>query len=224
MTFSIVGRCGRTGQFGMAIASSSPAVAARCLHMRPGVGAAASQNVTDPALGPLILEAMAGGADAAQALAGVAAGRAHIGFRQLLAIGAAGPGAIRSGEAMLGVWSEAPGEDCAAAGNLLAGEGVPAAMVAAFAAAPQESLGERLMAALEAGLAGGGEAGPVRSAGLGVVGDLSWRIVDLRIDWAEAPVAMLRAAWDVYCPQIDDYIWRARDPSRAPSYGVPGNE
>ena len=224
MTFSLVGRCPRTGQFGMAIASSSPAVAARCLHLRPGVGAAASQNVTDPALGPLILEAMAGGADAAQALAAVAVGRALIGYRQLMAIGAVGPAAIRSGEGMLGVWSEALGEDCAAAGNLLAGEGVPAAMVAAFAAAPQEALGERLMAALEAGLAAGGEAGPVRSAGLGVVGDLSWRIVDLRIDWAEAPVAMLRAAWDVYRPQIDDYIRRARDPSGAPSYGVPGDE
>ena len=224
MTFSLIGRCGRTGQFGMAIASSSPAVAARCLHLRPGVGAAASQNVTDPALGPLILEAMAAGAGAAQALAGVAEGRDHIGFRQLMAIGAAGPAAIRSGEGMLGLWAEARGEDCAAAGNLLARDGVPAAMVAGFAAAPGEPLAERLMTALEAGLAAGGEAGPVRSAGLGVVGDLAWRIVDLRIDWAEAPVAMLRAAWDVYRPQVADYIRRAEDPTRAPRYGVPGDE
>ncbi|GIR51209.1 MAG: hypothetical protein CM15mP60_2700 [Alphaproteobacteria bacterium] len=52
MTFSIVARCAKTGQFGMAVASSSPAVAARCAYARAGVGAAASQNVTDPRLGP----------------------------------------------------------------------------------------------------------------------------------------------------------------------------
>ena len=58
MTFSIVARCARTGQFGMAISSSSPAVAARCAHIRAGVGAVASQNITDPALGPLVLDQM----------------------------------------------------------------------------------------------------------------------------------------------------------------------
>ena len=223
MTFSIVGRCGRTGQFGMAIASSSPAVAARCLHLRAGTGAAASQNVTDPALGPLMLDAMARGATAEAAVAEVARGRAHIGFRQLMAIGRAEQAAIRSGTGMLGIWAGAAGRECAAAGNLLAHDGVPGAMVAAFAATGG-MLGERLMAALEAGLAAGGEAGPVRSAGIGVVGDLPWRIVDLRIDWAEAPIAMLRTAWDVYHPQIDDYIRRAEDPTAAPSYGVPGDE
>jgi uncharacterized Ntn-hydrolase superfamily protein len=156
-------------------------------------------------------------------VAEVARGRAHIGFRQLMAIGRAEQAAIRSGTGMLGIWAEAAGQECAAAGNLLAHDGVPGAMVAAFAAT-EGVLGERLMAALEAGLAAGGEAGPVRSAGLGVVGDLPWRIVDLRIDWAEAPIAMLRTAWDVYHPQIDDYIRRAEDPTAAPSYGVPGDE
>lgn len=223
MTFSIVGRCGRTGQFGMAIASSSPAVAARCLHLRAGVGAAASQNVTDPALGPLMLDAMAAGRSAGAAVAEVAQGRAHVGYRQIMAIGREGPAAIRSGDRMLGIWAEAAGQDCAAAGNLLAHDGVPGAMVAAFASAGG-MLGERLTAALEAGLAAGGEAGPVRSAGIGVVGDLPWRIVDLRIDWAEAPIGMLRAAWEVYRPQIADYILRAEDPTGAPSYGVPGDE
>jgi uncharacterized Ntn-hydrolase superfamily protein len=61
MTFSLVARCARTGMFGVAIASSSPAVAARCAHARAGVGAVASQNVTDPALGPLALDLMQGG-------------------------------------------------------------------------------------------------------------------------------------------------------------------
>ena len=52
MTFSLIARCARTDQFGMVISSSSPAVAARCAHVRAGVGVVASQNVTDPALGP----------------------------------------------------------------------------------------------------------------------------------------------------------------------------
>jgi uncharacterized Ntn-hydrolase superfamily protein len=58
VTFSLLGRCQRTGQLGMVISSSSPAVAARCTHARPGVGVAASQNVTDPRLGPALLDAL----------------------------------------------------------------------------------------------------------------------------------------------------------------------
>ena len=78
MTFSLVARCARTGQFGMVISSSSPAVAARCAHVRAGVGAVASQNVTDPDLGPAVLDHLAQGLSADQALAAVTTGRAFI--------------------------------------------------------------------------------------------------------------------------------------------------
>ncbi|MFP5479231.1 MAG: DUF1028 domain-containing protein [Alphaproteobacteria bacterium] len=223
MTFSLVARCPRTGQFGMAISSSSPAVAARCVHLRHGVGAVASQNVTDPALGPLILDRLETGLTAAQALASVRERRAHIDYRQLLVVDAQGQTAIHSGRQVLGLWGEAQGIDCAAGGNLLADEGIPAVMVAAFETATGD-LGERLMQALEAALAAGGEAGPVHSAGLKVVDRLSWPIIDLRIDWAEDPIGMLRAAWEVYAPQIPAYVQRALDPTQAPSYGVPGDE
>lgn len=223
MTFSLVARCPRTGQFGMAISSSSPAVAARCVHLRHGVGAVASQNVTDPALGPLILDRLETGLSAAQALASVRERRAHIDYRQLLVVDAQGQTAIHSGRQVLGLWGEAQGIDCAAGGNLLADEGIPAVMVAAFETATGD-LGERLMQALEAALAAGGEAGPVHSAGLKVVDRLSWPIIDLRIDWAEDPIGMLRAAWEVYSPQIPAYVQRALDPTQAPSYGVPGDE
>ena len=74
MTFSIVARCAKTGQFGMAVASSSPAVAARCAYARAGVGAAASQNVTDPRLGPAALDRLAAGLDAEAALDAVIGG------------------------------------------------------------------------------------------------------------------------------------------------------
>ena len=97
------------------------------------------------------------------------------------------------------------------------------AMVEAFMMA-KGHLGERLMRALEAGLAAGGEAGPVHSAGLKIADRLSWPLADLRIDWAEDPIGMLRSAWDVYAPQMAAYVQRAEDPTQAPSYGVPGNE
>ena len=223
MTFSLIARCARTGQFGMTVASSSPAVAARCAHVRAGVGAVASQNVTDPALGPLILDHLASGLGARAALAAVLAGRDHIGYRQLLVIDRTGGTAIHSGAAVLGIWAQATGHDCAAGGNLLASDQIPAAMVAAFAAATGH-LGDRLMAALEGGLQAGGEAGPVHSAGLKVADRLSWPLVDLRVDWSPAPITELRTAWQVYRPQMAAYVQRAEDPTRAPAYGVPGDE
>ncbi|MES2914560.1 MAG: DUF1028 domain-containing protein [Pseudomonadota bacterium] len=223
MTFSIVARCAATGQFGMAISSSSPAVAARCAHVRAGVGAVASQNITDPALGPLVLDRLQAGLTAAEALQAVIEARAFIDYRQLLVVDREGRTAIHSGGQVLGIWGEARAGDCAAAGNLLAGELVPMAMVEAFAGS-KGHLGERLMQALEAGLAAGGEAGPVHSAGLKVADRLNWPLVDLRIDWAPFPVAMLRTAWDYYAPQMAAYVQRAEDPTRAPSYGVPGDE
>ncbi|MCF8484496.1 MAG: DUF1028 domain-containing protein [Rhodobacteraceae bacterium] len=224
MTFSLVARCALTGQFGMVISSSSPAVAARCAHVRAGVGVVASQNVTDPALGPLLLEAMAAGATAAEAMAQITTGRAHIDYRQLLAVDAKGNVAIHSGAQVLGLWGEAAGRDCAAGGNLLADEAVPRAMVQGFELATGH-LGDRLMAALQAGLAAGGEAGPVHSAGLKIADRLSWPLVDLRIDWSEnGPIEALAQAWDVYRPQMMAYVQRAEDPTQAPSYGVPGDE
>lgn len=223
MTFSLVGRCERTGQFGVVISSSSPAVAARCSHVRAGVGAVASQNVTDPELGPLVLDQLERGLDAQAALAAVTRDRPFIDYRQLLVVDGAGQTAIHSGTQVLGVWGQAQGKDCAAGGNLLADTGVPAAMVRAFETATGH-LGDRLIAALNAGLAAGGEAGPVHSAGLKVADRLSWPLVDLRIDWSDDPIGALTEAWAVYRPQMAAYVQRAIDPTQAPSYGVPGDE
>ncbi|MOA26753.1 hypothetical protein D3C78_1475680 [compost metagenome] len=116
------------------------------------------------------------------------------------------------------------GEQCAAAGNLLSGPEVIEAMVRAFEAAPG-MLADRLLAAMHAAMAAGGEAGPVHSAALKVVGDLTWPIVDLRVDWAdEDPIGQLDGLWQAYRPQMQDYLTRALDPTAAPSYGVPGDE
>ncbi len=224
MTFSIIGHCPDSGMFGMAVSSSSPAVAARCAHARAGIGVVASQNVTDPRLGPRALDLMARGATAAEAVAILRRTTPHMEFRQVLALGLTGGPAAHSGPRVLGKWAEAQGDGCAAGGNLLAGEGVPAAMVSHFEGASGH-LGARLLAALCAGRDAGGEAGPVHSAGLLVVDRESWPLVDLRIDWSEdCPIARLEAAWAVFAPQMADYVTRALDPGQAPSYGVPGDE
>ena len=77
---------------------------------------------------------------------------------------------------------------------------------------------------MQAGLAAGGEAGPVHSAGLYLVRDVSWPVADLRVDWAEAdPIRALVNLWGLYKPQLEDYVTRAIDPTAAPSYGVPGD-
>ncbi|SDL23737.1 DUF1028 domain-containing protein [Aliiruegeria lutimaris] len=224
MTFSIVARCPDSGQFGIAISSSSPAVAARCSFARAGVGAVATQNVTNPALGPAVLDLMALGEKAE------AAGRAAIAaekfphYRQLLVIGAEGAGFIQSGAQALGTWSSASGKDCVSAGNLLADANVPAAIVDGFEATGG-ALGDRLIAALRAGLAAGGEAGPVHSAGLLVVDRQAWPYAELRCDWTEdCPIAAIATAWEIYKPQAEDYVTRALNPTAAPSYGVPGDE
>ena len=224
MTFSLVARCAETGMFGLAISSSSPAVAARCSFARAGVGAVASQNVTDPALGPLTLDLMQSGMSASQAIARIQSEGKFIEYRQVLAIDATGGTAIHSGPNSLGIWTQAEGTEVASGGNLLANDGVPAAIVAGFTTS-KGHIGDRLIAALRAGLAAGGEAGPVHSAGMKIVDQVPWPVADLRCDWTEnCPIEAIATVWEIYKPQLDAYIQRAIDPREAPSYGVPGDD
>lgn len=225
MTFSIAARCEKTGMFGLAVSSSSPAVAARCAFARAGVGAVASQNITDPSLGPRILDLMALGASASEAVAVVTASTDHIQYRQLTAVDGKGRGASFSGEQTLGVHATASDQNVVCAGNLLSSEAIPEAMVKAFVGS-EGHLADRLLVAMNAALAAGGEAGPVHSAGLLLVDKVSWPVASLRIDWHEAakPVEELETLWKLYSPQLDDYVNRALNPLVAPSYGVPGDQ
>ena len=203
----------------MAITSSSPAVAARCANVRAGVGVASSQNVTDPRLGPQLLDELQSGAAADAALATVAAAAGE--HRQLALVDAQGRSAAWSGARALGVHGTRTGHGWAAAGNLLASEAVLDALGATFEAAGE--LEVRLLTALQAGLDAGGEEGPLHSAGLLVADAVPWPVTDLRVDWADNPIAELQRLWDVWAPQRDDYVTRALDPGSAPAYGVPGD-
>jgi uncharacterized Ntn-hydrolase superfamily protein len=224
MTFSLVARCVETGMFGVAISSSSPAVAARCSYARAGVGAVASQNVTDPTLGPIALDQMGEGKSAEAAIAHLQKHNNFMEYRQVLAVDGAGRTAIHSGPNSLGIFTQAMAENVASGGNLLANDGVPKAIIDGFLGSSGH-LGDRLIVSMRAGLAAGGEAGPVRSAGLKLVDNVSWPVADLRCDWTEGcPIETIATAWEIYKPQLEAYITRALDPREAPSYGVPGDE
>ena len=224
MTFSLVARCAKTGMFGIAISSSSPAVAARCSYARAKVGAVASQNVTDPTLGPLTLDLMQKGLSAEQAIQQIQSIGKFIEYRQVLAIDKTGMTSIHSGPNSLGIWTQAEGKDVAAGGNLLSNESIPQSIVDAFMSS-EGHIGDRLIAAMRSGLKAGGEAGPVHSAGMKIVDKMTWPIADLRCDWTtNCPIEEVATAWDVYKPQLDAYVQRAIDPREAPSYGVPGDD
>jgi uncharacterized Ntn-hydrolase superfamily protein len=222
MTLSIAARCSETGMFGVAIASSSVCVGSRCAWARAGVGAVLTQNVTNPNLGNLGLDLLATGLTAQAALEQLLTVEPYPAYRQVLLIDRHGNTAQHTGEKALGIHAHATGNDCIAAGNLLANPDIPAAMIHAFSGA-NLPLVDRLLASLQAALDAGGEQGAVRSAALLVVDQEPWAIVDLRVDWDDDPVAALRQLWRIYHPQLQDYVTRAHNPLAAPSYGVPGD-
>ena len=225
MTFSIVGHCTRTGMAGVAITTSSIAVGSRCPHVRAGAGAVATQNVTDPSIGPEVLALMASGSSAPDAVAKVMDGRPHAAFRQVAAVDLEGRVAHVTGDEILGTNAVCTGTGCVAAGNLLATTEVPEAMIRRFESGSGAHLAERLLAVLQSGIDAGGEEGPTHSAALLVAHEQRWPLVDLRVDWTEScPGQVLRALWDTYQPQMDAYSLRALNPAAAPSYGVPGDE
>ena len=223
MTFSIIARCNKTGQFGGAICSSSPAVAARCIQAKAGVGVATSQNITDPYLANILLDMTKYDLAPEDSIAELVKNTDFIEYRQLSVINSDEQPAAFCCKYSVGGQSQCVGEHAVGAGNLLENEDVPKAMVHAFAESVG-SLAERLMVALKAGLAQGGEAGPVHSAGLLVVDKLEWPVINLRVDWSDTPIEDLYQLWKVYEPQVEDYIVRALNPTDSPSYGVPGNE
>ena len=224
MTFSIAGRCAKTGAFGVAITTSSIAVGARCPHARAGVGAVATQNVTDPNLGPMLLDLMSQGMSARDSIDSIIRDRPFIEYRQLTALDRNGNSASWSGKHILGTHGISEQQDCVAAGNLLKSADLPKIMTNAFAANADLHLAERLLRSLEAGLASGGEEGPVHSAALIVYHQQAFPLVNLRVDWDEEnPIRVLRKLWEDYRPQMGAYLQRAIDPTAAPSYGVPGD-
>lgn len=222
MTFSIAGRCERTGALGGAVSSSSIAVASRCLWGSPH-GIVLTQNITDPALGLLGLGLLSRHHGAAAVLQTVRQARPYAEWRQLAMLDGDGASAWFSGAHTLGISAGVQRRDCVALGNMLASVEVPTAMTAAFEASADLPLATRLLKAMEAGLTAGGEMGPVHSVGLCVYLREPWPVADLRVDWSDSPIGDIAKLWAAYEPQMADYVQRAKNPTLAPSYGVPGD-
>jgi uncharacterized Ntn-hydrolase superfamily protein len=223
MTFSLVARDPASGAFGMVVTSSSPAVAARCVHLRPGAAGAASQNVTNPELGTKLLDLVESGVAAGDAMAKLLAQEPDTSYRQLSLVDNQGRTAAFSGTNTLGTHRTVEGPAAVAAGNLLSAPEVVDAIMDAYATATGE-FEDRLLAGLLAGRDAGGEEGPEHSAGLVVVDQVSWAVTDLRVDWAEEdPIGQLAEVWKLWEPQKQQYLTRALHPDDAPSYGVPGD-
>lgn len=216
MTYSLLGRCARTGQFGAAVTTSSIAVGSRVPHVAPGIGGVLTQHRTDPRLGPRGLELLRSGCSAEETLAALVASTPHHKWRQLAVMDSQGRTAQFDGTAVKPARAAVHVQDCVAMGNILANDRVPAAMAEAFTASPDLPLAERLMRAMEAGEAAGGEGKPVISAVLIVMEKEIFPLVDLRVDLAPEAITALRALWDAYAPSVREFVTRAVDPDAAP--------
>lgn len=212
MTYSIAARCARTGMFGVAVTTSSIAVGGRCAHARAGIGAVLTQHRTDPRLGPRGLDLLQQGLSAAAAIDRLAREAPGIGWRQLAAVDREGNTAWHHGERISSVHSADAGAGCVAIGNIIRTPQVTRAMVAGFDAEPHLHIAERLVRAMEAGYAAGGEPKQIKSAALLVVARESFPLVDLRVDYDPQPLVKLRWLWEIYEPSMSLYVDRAVNP------------
>jgi uncharacterized Ntn-hydrolase superfamily protein len=223
-TFSIVGYDPATGDLGIAVQSKFFAVGAVVPWARAGVGAVATQSYANTAYGPDGLRFLADGASAVAAVEQLTAADDDRALRQLGIVDAAGVAATFTGDACLPWAGGRVGEHYAAQGNILAGPEVVDAMAVTFESTPGD-LGARLVAALAAGQAAGGDARGRQSAALLVVregggyGGANDRYVDLRVDDHPVPIRELRRLYGLRQAQLAagdaGRFLRAGEPDRA---------
>jgi len=216
-TFSLIGRCERTGMIGIAIATSEMAVGSRCIHVAPGVGAVITQASTNPRLGHLGLNLLRAGYSATRVLDEIAASDAHVERRQLGCLDTSGLGAGRTGSGNKPWAGHRIERNVVVAANAVVGARVADAMLDAFDTSAEQPLWQRLLRALEAGKAAGGQPDGETSSGLFVVDREPYPMVDLRVDLHPEPVRELRRLADAYFPLVGYYNLRPRDPSVPPA-------
>ena len=216
-TFSIIGRCARTGMFGVAISTGEMAVGSRCIHVAPNVGAVISQAASNPRLGQLGLALLRQGYPAPRVVEEIAASDAFVERRQLGCVDVTGLSAGRTGSGNRAWAGHRAARDVVAAANAVVGAGVADAMFETFQRDPALPLWERLLQALEAGKQAGGEPNGEKSGGLYVVDREPYAIVDLRVDLHPGPVAELRRLASEYFPLIPYYRLRPLDPNVPPA-------
>lgn len=214
MTYSIVARCPRTGEYGVGIATYSPNVGVRCPVVEPQRGAASLQAVANPHLLPMARRLMASALSAEKIVAELLASDPFPQSRQIHVVDVYGRAHAFTGDKNAAWAGHQVGEGYSVAGNVLAGEQVVKAMARAFENAPEgEPLAERLMRAVEGGLDAGGQPEGQNSSALVVYGEHPFPLVDLRVDLHDTPEAELRRLWDWFRPMVPYYVQRALTPT-----------
>ena len=205
MTWSILARDGQ-GHLGVAIASRFFAVGALCVHTRRGVGAVATQALMNPLYGPAALDRLAAGraaSDVAAELTAADAGRAQ---RQLHLLGADGTAAAHTGEQCVGWCGHFVFDDLSVAGNMLAGQQVLQATIDAFFANAKLPMAERLIEAMSAGEAAGGDKRGKQSVALRIHADEDHPQLDIRVDDHAEPMAELRRLYTVSLQRFQPFV------------------
>jgi uncharacterized Ntn-hydrolase superfamily protein len=200
--------------FGISIATTAVAVGNRCPWVRAGVGAVTTQHRTDTRAGPIGLDLLTRGFSAQETVNLLASSNDFPQERQFAAVDRQGRVAFYNGSAIDNIHAGYAGNQCVSTGNLLANTDVPRAAVEAYEASPGLPFAERLLAAIEGGLAAGGETKPIMAAALLIADSHSWPLVDLRVDWKEEPIAELRRLWEFYKPYQQHYVNQVIAPDR----------
>jgi uncharacterized Ntn-hydrolase superfamily protein len=197
--------------FGIGVASSSIAVGNRCPWAKAGIGAVLTQHRTDIRSGPLGLDLLARGHSAREVVNILVAGSDYPAQRQFAVVDRDGRTAYYNGPGIESINSAREGDGCVSVGNFLANDDVPKRMVVAYEGASGH-FAERLLAAVDAGVAAGGETQPTMAAALLVVDRQAWPLVDLRVDFEPEPHVALRRLWRSYEPLLDRFVTQVLRP------------
>lgn len=201
MTWSILARDPATGEVGAAVASRFLAAGALVPRVEGGVGAACTQALVNPFHAPDALALLRAGEAPEAALAALIAADPGRGTRQVHVLSADGRSARHTGADCVGWCGHVAGADVSVAGNMLAGEAVVVATRDAFLASAGLPLAERLLAAMEAGEAAGGDRRGRQSAAIQIASRDPYPDLDLRVDDHPDPLPELRrlhAVWSGY--------------------------
>jgi uncharacterized Ntn-hydrolase superfamily protein len=192
MTWSIVAHDPAIGAFAVAVATRAFAVGASCPFVRAGVGAVSTQSMTNRYLGPAVLDAMARGVPPEAAIEGALAGDEGRGLRQVHAVDRHGHSAAWTGRHCVEWCGSLAAPGISVAGNMLAGEPTVAATLQTWLASPELDMPERLMRAMEAGEAAGGDRRGRQSAAMVMVSTEDFPDLNLRVDDHPEPLRELR--------------------------------
>jgi uncharacterized Ntn-hydrolase superfamily protein len=217
MTWSIVAR-DATGAFGVAVASRFFAVGALCPHARSGVGALSTQALINPMYARPALDLLSEGVPPAEVVRLVTSADDGRESRQLHAIDALGRTAAHTGSACIPWCGHVAGAGFSVAGNMLAGAQVVDETAAAYAAGAGLPFAERLLAALAAGEAAGGDKRGKQGAALLVHTTEEYPFLDLRVDDHAEPIAELKRLYETSLERFQPFL--ACVPSRAQPAGV----